>query len=98
MSVSPALRVAAAQIPVGADLDDNLAVILEALSAAAAAGVALVVFPEAALTGYAPVIGHIRAPAEWPAVQAALAAVARRAGELGLWRRWRRLLGRRRVA
>ena len=78
-------RVAAAQIPVSADLDENLATILNALSAAAAAGAVLAVLPEAALTGYAPVIGHTRRPAEWPAVQAALDAVARRAGELGLW-------------
>jgi predicted amidohydrolase len=83
-SSSP-LRVATAQIPVGADLVANLAAILEAMNVASAAGAALIVCPEAALTGYAPAIGRTRAAGEWPAVQAALAAVAQRAGVLGLW-------------
>ena len=51
----PRLRVAACQINnVVGDLDGNVEVILAALDRAAAAGCDVAVFPELAITGYAP--------------------------------------------
>ncbi|MEZ5145416.1 MAG: NAD+ synthase [Acidimicrobiales bacterium] len=49
------LRVAAAQVnPVVGDLDGNVAIVVDALRRAAAAGAALVAFPELVITGYPP--------------------------------------------
>ncbi|MHB1296770.1 MAG: carbon-nitrogen hydrolase family protein [Anaerolineae bacterium] len=79
------LRVAAAQVHIGEDLFENLATILAAMERCAAAGTELVVFPEAALTGYSPAIGHGREDSEWPTIQGALGTIAARAGALHLW-------------
>jgi len=79
------LRVAAAQIEVGGELDLNLETILGAVRDAAAVGAELVVTPEAALTGYSPAIGHGRDADEWPSVREGLATIAGLASELGIW-------------
>lgn len=79
------LFVGAAQIAVSASLPDNLARILDAMRQGARQGLEVLVFPETALTGYSPNIGHGREPDEWPTIEDGLAAVSRLAGELGLW-------------
>jgi predicted amidohydrolase len=78
------LRVAAAQIPIGAQLEENLGRILATMRSCAEQGVELVAFPETALTGYSPTIGHGRSPEEWPQIEAGLAAIGRLAQELRL--------------
>jgi len=78
------LRVAAAQIAIGADIAANLAAIRAAMQHCAEQGAALAVFPETALTGYSPAIGHGRPAAHWPEVQAALEALQAEAQRLTL--------------
>jgi predicted amidohydrolase len=85
MAEAPILRVAAAQIPVGADMDDNLDQILTAMHGCAALGAELAVFPETALTGYAPAIGGARDGDQWPDISRRLRRISVLAGELGLW-------------
>lgn len=85
MADTRTLRVAAAQVHIGEDLPENLATILGAMERCAAAGAELVAFPETALTGYSPAIGHGRENGEWPAIQAALGTIADRACVLDLW-------------
>ncbi|MCD6520519.1 MAG: carbon-nitrogen hydrolase family protein [Anaerolineae bacterium] len=85
MSKRDVLPVLAAQVPIGALLEENLETIREAMREAAARGAEVVLFPETALTGYAPNIGRGRRPAEWPAIAQALAAIAELARELKLW-------------
>lgn len=82
---SRALVVAAAQVHVHADLEDNLQRILAALDEAAALGARVIVLPETALTGYSPNIGHGRDPSEWPAIQRALDAIAARCATRRVW-------------
>ncbi|NLG27946.1 MAG: carbon-nitrogen hydrolase family protein [Chloroflexi bacterium] len=79
------LRVAAAQMSVSRDRAANLAAIEHALEREASRGVELVVFPEAALSGYAVNLGHPRPADEWPALLSALESVADAAHRLGLW-------------
>ena len=79
------MRVAAAQIHVTDQLGENLDTISQTMRRCAADGVEAVLFPETALTGYSPVIGHGRDASEWPAVQEGLGAVAQLARELGIW-------------
>jgi len=79
------LRVAAAQIVVGDDLPRNLETILEVLQREASRQVDLVLFPEAALSGYGATLGRLRAPEEWPSIQATLQSVASAARQYGLW-------------
>ncbi len=69
-----AMLVAAVQIPVGGEIAVNLAKILRALDAAAAAGVQITCFPECALTGYTP--AHVAA--SLPMVPAAISTIAAR--------------------
>ena len=80
----PKLHVAAAQVTITERLAENLEVIRETMSRCAKDGVEIVVFPETALTGYSPTIGHGREAAEWPMIADALQGVGRLAGELGL--------------
>lgn len=79
------LAVAAAQITLGASIDDNLERILRAMDEGARAGARVVVLPETALSGYSPAIRRGRDAAEWPALQRGLDAIARRGAERGLW-------------
>jgi len=79
------LRVAAAQIAVTEELETNLETILRITKRCAADHVDLVVFPETALTGYSPSIGHARHPNEWPEIQRCLQAVGELASELRIW-------------
>lgn len=79
------LDVAAAQIRITAEVEENLTHILETMRHCAAEGVEAVVFPETALTGYSPNIGHGRKPTEWPRIEEGLDAISRLARELGLW-------------
>jgi deaminated glutathione amidase len=79
------LRVAAAQIAVCDSPARNLETILRVLECEAARGIEVVVFPEAALSGYSPALRQARRAEEWPAIQAALQAVAGAASEQGLW-------------
>lgn len=85
MSSLGVLRVAAAQVMVSNVLADNLTGILGVLEREARRGVDLVVFPEAALSGYGVYLGAVRVPEEWPALQAALLSVAEAARRLRLW-------------
>ena len=80
----PKLHVAAAQVTITERLAENLEVIRETMSRCAKDGVEIVVFPETALTGYSPTIGHGREATEWPMIADALQGVGRFAGELGL--------------
>ncbi len=66
------LRVAAAQIAIGGEIEANLQAILKAMHQSADRGAGLAVFPEAAITGYSPDLGRGRPPEDWPTVQAAL--------------------------
>ncbi len=79
------LRVAAVQMPVTDRLDDNLSRIVDAIAKVRQAGARLVVFPETALTGYSPTIGHGREPQEWPTVEGALRQVAQVAEQHQVW-------------
>ncbi|MBM3187354.1 MAG: carbon-nitrogen hydrolase family protein [Chloroflexi bacterium] len=81
----PTLRVAAAQIAVNDDMEANLGRILDAMRRTASRGAEVVVFPETALTGYSPAIGHGREPSEWPAIREGLRRIAERARALDLW-------------
>jgi len=85
MSESRTLTVAVAQIKVSEDIAANHVAILDATRGAAARGARVVLFPETALTGYSPAIGHGREPAEWPAIKACLAEMAALARELSIW-------------
>lgn len=78
------LRVAAMQCPVTPHLATNRDRILGAIGSAAAEGIELLVFPETALTGYSPTIGHGRAAEEWPAIAQCLGDIARAAGAAGV--------------
>lgn len=78
------LRVAAAQVAIGDAIAANLAAIRQAMQQCAERGADLAVFPEAALTGYSPAIGHGRSPADWPEAQAALECLQGEAQRLGL--------------
>jgi len=79
------LYVGAAQIAVNDSVEHNLSEILATMARGAARGLELLVFPEVALTGYSPAIGHGRQPGEWPAISEALDRVRLRCAELGLW-------------
>ncbi len=79
------LRVAAVQMPVNDQVEENLEHVLRAMRRCAEDRVELAVFPETALTGYSPSIGHGRDPEDWPTVQQALERVAEAAKEMGLW-------------
>ncbi|MGI6376536.1 MAG: carbon-nitrogen hydrolase family protein [Anaerolineae bacterium] len=74
--MSTVLGVAAAQIAVGADIDINMATILQGMATCAAQGADLCVFPEAALTGYSPTLRRSRPASDGPLVQQALEAIA----------------------
>jgi predicted amidohydrolase len=79
------LVAAAAQITLGASIEENLERILRAMDESARAGARMVVLPETALSGYSPAIGHGRHAEEWPTLQRGLDAIARRSAEGGLW-------------
>ena len=79
------LVVTAAQIMLGASIEDNLGRILRAMDASAQAGARVVVFPETALSGYSPTIGRGRDAEEWPTLQRGLDVIAQRSAERGLW-------------
>jgi predicted amidohydrolase len=79
------LRVAAAQIAITDDIACNLRVILATIQRQAARGSEVVLFPETALTGYSPAIGHGRHASEWPTIESALATIAQAAQEHGIW-------------
>jgi len=79
------LYVGAAQIAVTASVSENLSRITDAIQRAARQGLEVLVFPEAALTGYSPNIGRGRTPDEWPAIEVALTTIARTCCELGIW-------------
>jgi predicted amidohydrolase len=79
------LNVAAVQMFIGDRVDDNLKSIKTMMRRCASEGAELVVFPETALTGYSPTIGHGRSAEEWSAIDDALQAVLALSGELGLW-------------
>jgi len=79
------LYVGAAQIPISDSVTNNLTQILDAMARGAAQGLELLVFPETAVTGYSPAIGHGRLPEEWPAIEEALGRIASEAARLGLW-------------
>mgnify|MGYP000471752138 CR=1 FL=1 len=70
------VRVAAAQIAIGGEIEANVRAISEAMRQSADRGAMLGVFPETAITGYSPDLGRGRPPEDWPAVQAALATTA----------------------
>ena len=79
------LRVAAAQIKVTDDIEGNTQRIVDALHRCARDGAEIAVFPETALTGYSPAIGHGRQPREWPRIQEGLRAAQDAARDLGVW-------------
>ncbi len=79
--MSPILRVAAAQIAFDDDIEENTRTILQTIAQCAARGVDLCVFPEAALTGYSPILRRARPASDWPRVREALAAVSSAASE-----------------
>ncbi len=79
------LHVAAAQIPIGDDIARNRQVILDTIQRQAIRGSEVVLFPEAALSGYSPTIGHGRQPDEWPLLAEGLEAIAGAAAEHSLW-------------
>lgn len=79
------LYIGAAQIAVTASLPDNLTTILRAMRQGAEQGLEVLVFPETALTGYSPTIGHGRSPEEWPVVHEGLERIAQACADLGLW-------------
>ncbi|MBC7317509.1 MAG: carbon-nitrogen hydrolase family protein, partial [Chloroflexi bacterium] len=85
MSETTKLRVAAVQMAVSEQIGQNLEGILRAMAHCAEDRVQLAVFPETALTGYSPSIGHGRQAKEWPEIQAALQRIAEEAAQLGLW-------------
>jgi predicted amidohydrolase len=85
MSKATTLRVAAAQIPVTDQVEVNARLISEAMERSAQAGVEIIVFPETALTGYSPTIGHGRHRDEWPVIAEHLDALAALTRELDLW-------------
>jgi len=79
------LYVAAAQIKINGEIEENLKQISKTMRHCAADGVEVAVFPEAALTGYSPTIGHGREPSEWPCIEDGLEVISCLAQELGLW-------------
>ena len=81
----PILRIAAAQMHVTDDIAANVQRITVAIAQCAAKGSELVVFPETAVTGYSPAIGHGREADEWPAIRQGLRTIAQAAREAGLW-------------
>jgi len=84
MTDTQTIRVAAAQIAVRDELEENLATVVRAMEQSARQKVQLLLFPEAALTGYSPEIGHNRSPQEWPSIERALDKIATKAHELGI--------------
>lgn len=80
------LRLAVAQIPITADIGANVVTICDAIARAAACGADLTVFPETAISGYSPAIGHGRRADEWPAIKNAIATVqeAARTANMGV--------------
>ncbi|MBC7256298.1 MAG: carbon-nitrogen hydrolase family protein [Chloroflexi bacterium] len=78
------VRVAAAQIAIGGEIEANVRAISEAMRQSADRGAMLVIFPETAITGYSPDLGRGRPPEDWPAVQAALGRIQELAGRLHL--------------
>ena len=78
------LRVAAAQIRITDQIGENLDGIVKTMRRCSADAVEVLLFPETALTGYSPAIGHGREPGEWPAIEEGLQAIARLAQELGI--------------
>lgn len=79
------LRVAAAQIEITDQIEANLRRILETMRQCAADGIEIVLFPETALSGYSPTIGHGRDTSEWSVLQEGLETVAHLAQELEIW-------------
>lgn len=79
------LRVAAAQISIGGDMDANVQRIRQMMRRCSDEGVELVVFPETAVTGYSPTIGHGRDATEWPSISAHLSGIAELASDLSVW-------------
>jgi len=79
------LYVGAAQMAIGASIDENLDRIIEYMRRGAEQGLEVMVFPEAALTGYSPSIGRGRAPEEWSSIREALKTIGQACAELGLW-------------
>lgn len=78
------LRVAAAQIAIGGDVEENVRNILEAMRRSADLGAALVVLPETAVTGYSPDLGRGRPPEDWPTIRAGLERIQKGAQTLRL--------------
>ncbi len=78
------LRVAAAQIALGADIAANLAQIGSAMRQCAERGVELAAFPETAVSGYSPAIGHGRQSQEWAEIEAGLAGLRALCAQLKL--------------
>jgi predicted amidohydrolase len=83
--VNSSLRVAVAQIPIGAEIDANVGRIIRAMEECALQGAQVLVCPETAISGYSPAIGHGREPQEWPRIREGLQSIAERARELSLW-------------
>lgn len=79
------LRVAAAQISITDDIACNLRTILDTIQHQANRGSEVVLFPETALTGYSPAIGHGRHASEWPSIEHALGTIAQAAHANGIW-------------
>lgn len=81
----PVFSVAAAQIPIGSDIDANVICIFRAMEECVRQGATVLVCPETAVSGYSPVIGRGREPHEWPMIEDGLQAIAKRARDLQLW-------------
>ena len=79
------LRVAAVQMMVSADIEENTRAIVETLGRCAKRDVEIALFPETALSDYAPALGRQRRPESWESLQAALARIAAAARETGVW-------------
>ena len=82
---SATLLVAAAQMTVTEQISDNLERIIQTMERCAADGAELLLFPETALSGYSPAIGHGREVAEWQTLRRSLESISRFSRELGLW-------------
>ncbi|MEN6479407.1 MAG: nitrilase-related carbon-nitrogen hydrolase [Anaerolineales bacterium] len=78
------LKVAAVQMPVSGDLMENCNTVLHAIEGCAELGVGLGVFPETALTGYAPALGHVRQVDDGERIAETLAVLADAAGKHGV--------------
>lgn len=79
------LRVAASQMTVSAEVAENVRAIRRTLDQCTKRGVEIALFPETAISDYAPALGRHRRAETWPDLQAALAEVAMAARETGVW-------------